>query len=58
MLKEGENMLAVVAIRWSDGSFLEDQDHWWLSGIHRSVEIQVGAWEGGMGGSDCSWSLR
>lgn len=23
-------------MRWSDGSYLEDQDHWWLSGIHRS----------------------
>ena len=24
-------------MRWSDGSYLEDQDHWWLSGIHRDV---------------------
>ena len=28
-------MLQVM--RWSDGSYLEDQDHWWLSGIHRDV---------------------
>lgn len=27
-------------IRWCDGSYLEDQDHWWLSGIHRDVELQ------------------
>ena len=24
-------------MRWCDGSYLEDQDHWWLSGIHRDV---------------------
>ncbi|KAI3880690.1 hypothetical protein MKX03_008101 [Papaver bracteatum] len=24
-------------MRWSDGSYLEDQNHWWLSGIHRDV---------------------
>jgi len=29
----------VVVCRWSDGSYLEDQDHWWMAGIHRSVEI-------------------
>jgi len=27
----------VQVMRWSDGSYLEDQDHWWLSGIHRDV---------------------
>ncbi|KAL7120394.1 hypothetical protein ACP275_02G120100 [Erythranthe tilingii] len=31
------NCLAVQVMRWSDGSYLEDQDHWWLSGIHRDV---------------------
>ncbi|XP_022867807.1 uncharacterized protein LOC111387485 [Olea europaea var. sylvestris] len=31
------NSLAVQVLRWSDGSYLEDQDHWWLSGIHRDV---------------------
>lgn len=34
---EMENILAVQVLRWSDGSYLEDQDHWWLSGIHRDV---------------------
>lgn len=33
-------MLAVQVMKWSDGSYLEDQDMWWLSGIHRSVYIQ------------------
>ena len=32
-----DNLLAVQVMRWSDGSYLEDQDHWWLSGIHRNV---------------------
>nr|XP_043631574.1 beta-galactosidase [Erigeron canadensis] len=32
-----KNVLAVKVYRWSDGSYLEDQDHWWLSGIHRDV---------------------
>lgn len=32
-----ENVIAVQVLRWSDGSYLEDQDHWWLSGIHRDV---------------------
>jgi beta-galactosidase/beta-glucuronidase len=34
-----ENVIAVQVMRWSDGSYLEDQDHWWLSGIHRNVII-------------------
>lgn len=38
-VRPGENTLAVQAIRWSDGSYLEDQDHWRLSGIHRDVYL-------------------
>jgi beta-galactosidase len=38
-LKEGENLLAVEVIRWSDGSYLEDQDFWRLSGIFRDVYL-------------------
>lgn len=34
-----ENLVAVQVMRWSDGSYLEDQDHWWLSGIHRDVVL-------------------
>lgn len=36
-LKEGENTIAVEVYRWSDGSYLEDQDFWRLSGIFRDV---------------------
>lgn len=35
----GKNVLAVKVIRWSDGSYLEDQDFWRLSGIYRDVCI-------------------
>jgi len=38
-LKKGKNSLAVKVYRWSDGSYLEDQDHWRLSGIHRDVYL-------------------
>lgn len=36
-LQPGNNLLAVKVIRWSDGSYLEDQDFWRLSGIYRDV---------------------
>jgi beta-galactosidase len=35
----GENTLAVHVYRWSDGSYLEDQDMWFLSGIFRDVYL-------------------
>ena len=38
-VQAGENTLAVEVYRWSDGSYLEDQDHWRLSGIHREVYL-------------------
>ncbi len=38
-LQAGENVLAVQVIRWSDGSYLEDQDYWRLSGIYRDVYL-------------------
>jgi beta-galactosidase len=36
-LKKGTNLLAVQVFRWHDGSYLEDQDFWRLSGIERDV---------------------
>lgn len=41
LLKEGENSLAVQVFRWHDGSYLEDQDFWRLSGIERDVYLQA-----------------
>lgn len=34
---DNRNCLSVQVMRWSDGTYLKDQDHWWLSGIHRDV---------------------
>ena len=38
-LKKGQNLLAVQVFRWHDGSYLEDQDFWRLSGIERDVYL-------------------
>ncbi|MEL0455916.1 glycoside hydrolase family 2 TIM barrel-domain containing protein [Flavobacteriaceae bacterium SZ-1-7] len=40
-LKNDENLLAVQVFRWHDGSYLEDQDFWRLSGLERDVYLQV-----------------
>ena len=40
-LRVGMNKLAVEVYRWSDGSYLEDQDMWRLSGIFREVQLWV-----------------
>lgn len=36
---QGENEITVRVYKWSDGTYLEDQDMWWLSGIYRDVEL-------------------
>ncbi|MFM4996545.1 beta-galactosidase [Aeromonas sanarellii] len=38
-LQAGANRLAALVLRWSDGSYLEDQDMWRMSGIFRSVSL-------------------
>jgi beta-galactosidase/beta-glucuronidase len=38
-LKKGDNLLAAKVIRWSDGSYIENQDFWRMSGIFRDVFI-------------------
>ena len=38
-LHTGKNNVAVQVIRWSDGSYLEGQDMWHMSGIHRDVYL-------------------
>lgn len=39
LLKSGKNEIAVQVMRYSDGSFIENQDMWRLSGIFRSVSL-------------------
>lgn len=38
-LKKGENLIAVEVYKYSDGSYLEDQDMWRFGGIHRAVYL-------------------
>ncbi|MHB8133177.1 MAG: glycoside hydrolase family 2 TIM barrel-domain containing protein [Anaerolineaceae bacterium] len=38
-LKEGDNLIALEVFRYSDGSYLENQDMWFLSGIFRPVRL-------------------
>lgn len=40
-LKAGKNSLAVEIYKWSDGSYLEDQDFWRLAGITRDVFLMA-----------------
>lgn len=40
-LSKGTNTLAVKVHKYSDGVYLEDQDHWRLGGLHRDVAIMA-----------------
>ncbi len=37
VVRSGTNSIAATVVRWSDASHLEDQDHWWMAGLHREV---------------------
>ncbi|HTQ94976.1 MAG TPA: glycoside hydrolase family 2 TIM barrel-domain containing protein, partial [Streptosporangiaceae bacterium] len=39
LVRPGDNVIAVRVHQWSAGSYLEDQDMWWLSGIFRGVTL-------------------
>lgn len=38
-VRAGANTLEITVRQWSPGSYLEDQDQWWLPGIFREVEL-------------------
>jgi beta-galactosidase len=38
-LHVGENSLAIQVLRFSDSSYIEDQDQWWHAGIHRDITL-------------------
>ena len=40
LLQNGSNHLAVLVLKWCDGSYMEDQDFWRLSGIERDAYLQ------------------
>ena len=37
----GPNDVAIVVIRWSAHSYVEDQDQWWMAGLHREVYLEA-----------------
>ena len=39
-LVEGANLIAIMVIKWSDATWIEDQDHWYHGGLHRSVHLE------------------
>ena len=39
LLRSGLNSVALAVVQWSDASWIEDQDQWWMPGIHRSVSL-------------------
>lgn len=42
-IQPGENELLALVIKWSDATFIEDQDQWWLSGLDREVFLYTTA---------------
>ncbi len=38
---EGYNSIDIMVIRYSDATWIEDQDHWWHAGLHRSVVLEA-----------------
>jgi beta-galactosidase len=38
-LTPGTNIVALQVMRWSDSSYIEDQDQWWQAGIHRDIYL-------------------
>lgn len=39
-LRNGQNLIAIRVPQWSTGSYVEDQDQWWLSGLFREVSLR------------------
>lgn len=39
-VRPGQNELAIVVVKWSAHSYIEDQDQWWMGGLHRPVWIE------------------
>jgi beta-galactosidase len=39
-VKFGEpNLIVAIVVKWSDATFIEDQDQWWMGGLHREVYL-------------------
>ncbi|MFM8267188.1 MAG: glycoside hydrolase family 2 TIM barrel-domain containing protein [Ilumatobacteraceae bacterium] len=55
-LRPGVNELAIVVVRYSAQSYVEDQDQWWMAGLHRSVWLE-GRAAGHLGDVVCDATL-
>jgi beta-galactosidase len=40
-VRSGANDIAVAVVRWSAHSYVEDQDQWWMAGLHRDVYVEA-----------------
>lgn len=40
-LTDGDNLIAIVVSRFSAQSHVEDQDQWWMAGLHREVHVRA-----------------
>jgi len=40
-VREGMNLVSITVCRYSAQSYVEDQDQWWMSGLHRDVFIEA-----------------
>lgn len=40
-----DNQLTVIVVKWSDGTYIEDQDQWYMPGLSRSVRIYATGYE-------------
>jgi len=38
-ISAGENIIEVIVLKWSDSTYIEDQDHWYHAGIYRDVTL-------------------
>jgi len=43
VIVDSVNVVTAVVVKWSDASFIEDQDQWWLGGLHREVYLYATA---------------
>ena len=41
VVQRGENHVAIVVVRYSAQSHVEDQDQWWMAGLHREVWVET-----------------
>lgn len=41
LVRKGTNVVAITVIRYSAQSYVEDQDQWWMAGLHREIFVEA-----------------